>query len=99
MKARLALIALAAGALLAVSSEARALPPTAHLETGVVTAIDCATRSISIQPSPEPLRKASYGTTAHGFRTEAGAPRAELSRGKPFVCFIVENTARTSCER
>ena len=52
MKTQLGLIALAAGALLAATPEAGALPPTAHLETGVVTAIDCATHSISIQPKP-----------------------------------------------
>jgi hypothetical protein len=49
MKTQLVFLILGAGAWLAAIPEAGALPPAAHPETGVVTAIDYASRSISIR--------------------------------------------------
>lgn len=49
MKTQLGLIALAAGALLAATPEAGALPPRQHSASGVVEAINCTNRTIILK--------------------------------------------------
>jgi hypothetical protein len=51
MKTRLALIAFAAGALLAATPKAGALPPLQHSVSGVITSIDYDAHTITLTPS------------------------------------------------
>ena len=82
MKPQLALIALAAGALLAATQESGALPPTAHLETGVVTTIDCASRSISIQPRPRAGAKTFVWNDSTQFSHRGGCAQTGIEQGQ-----------------
>ena len=82
MKTQLALIAVVAGALLAATPEAGALPPTAHLETGVVTTIDCASRSISIQPKPGAGAKTFVWNDSTRFSHRGGCAQARIQQGQ-----------------
>ena len=82
MKTQLALIAVVAGALLAATPEVGALPPTAHLETGVVTTIDCASRSISIQPKPGAEVKTFVWNDSTRFSHRGGCAQAGIEQGQ-----------------
>lgn len=82
MKTRLALIVLAAGTLLAATPEARAFPPTAHLETGVVTVIDCVNRSISIQPKPGAAPKSFVWNDGTRFSHRGGCAQGGIEQGQ-----------------
>jgi len=82
MKTRLALIVLAAGTLLAATPEARAFPPTAHLETGVVTAIDCVNRSIAIQPKPGAAAKSFVWNDGTRFSHRGGCAQGGIEQGQ-----------------
>ncbi len=82
MKTQLGLIGLAAGALLAATPEARAFPPTAHLETGVVTVIDCVNRSISIQPKPGAGAKTFIWNDSTRFSHRGGCAQAGIEQGQ-----------------
>jgi hypothetical protein len=82
MKTQLALIALAAGTLLAASPEACALPPTAHRETGVVTAIDCVNRSIAIQPKPGAEVKTFVWNDSTRFSHRGGCAQGGIDQGQ-----------------
>jgi hypothetical protein len=82
MKTQLALIAIVAGALLAATPKAGALPPTAHLETGVVTAIDCATHSISIQPKPGAEAKTFVWNDSTRFSHRGGCAQGGIEQGQ-----------------
>ena len=82
MKTQLGLIGLAAGALLAATPEAGALPPTAHLETGVVTVIDCVNRSISIQPKPGAAAKSFVWNDGTRFSHRGGCAQSGIEQGQ-----------------
>ncbi|MBX3732872.1 MAG: hypothetical protein KF791_09785 [Verrucomicrobiae bacterium] len=82
MKSRLDLIALAVGALLTASPKARAFPPTAHLEIGVVTGINCATRSISIQPKPGAAAKSFIWNDSTRFSHRGGCAHGGIEQGQ-----------------
>lgn len=82
MKTQLGLIALAAGALLAATPEASAFPPTAHLETGVVTAIDCVSRSIAIQPKPGASAKNFVWNDGTRFSHRGGCAQGGIEQGQ-----------------
>ena len=82
MKTQLALIAIAAGALLAATQEASALPPTARSETGVVTIIDCASHSISIQPKPGAAAKSFVWNDSTRFSHRGGCVQGGIEQGQ-----------------
>ena len=82
MKTQLALIAVVAGALFAATQEAGAPPPTAHLETGVVTAIDCASRTISIQPKPGAEAKTFVWNDSTRFSHRGGCAQGGIEQGQ-----------------
>ena len=82
MKPNFILITVAAGLLLAATNSGWALPPLQHSVTGVVEAIDCASRTITLKPKDGAAPMTFVWNDSTRFTRKGGCAKCSLNSGQ-----------------
>jgi len=81
MKPNLMPLSVAAGLLLAATNSSWALPPTTHSVNGVVEAVDCASRTITLKAKDRAAPRTFVWNESTRFTRKGGCAKCSLNSG------------------